>query len=102
MKGPMAAVLETVRLMQAARDRIRGRLMVCAYGLHEAPLGRAQSLLRLIERGLVGDSVICVEGPVDAVAITGRGMSTYEIHIEREGEPLHELQAPRDTKERKG
>jgi acetylornithine deacetylase/succinyl-diaminopimelate desuccinylase-like protein len=23
-------------------------------------------------------------------------MSTYELHIEREGEPLHELQAPRD------
>ncbi len=96
MKGPLAAVLETVRVMLGVRDQMQGRLMVCAYGLHEAPLGRAQSLLRLIERGILGDSVICVEGPVDAVAITGRGMSTYEILIDRPGEPLHELQAPVD------
>lgn len=94
MKGPMAAVLETTRLLSSVRERMHGRLMVCAYGLHEAPLGRGQSLLRLIERGIVGDSVICVEGPLDAVAITGRGMSTYEIVVERVGEPLHELLAP--------
>ncbi len=97
MKGPMAAVLETTRLLSSAREQMHGRLMVCAYGLHEAPLGRAQSLLRLIERGLIGDAVIAVEGPVDAVAITGRGMSTFEIIVERAGEPLHELQAPADT-----
>lgn len=97
MKGPLAAVLETARLLASERDRMHGRLMVCAYGLHEAPLGRAQSLLRLIERGIIGDSVISVEGPADAVAITGRGMSTYEITVERAGEPLHELQAPADT-----
>jgi acetylornithine deacetylase/succinyl-diaminopimelate desuccinylase-like protein len=96
MKGPMAVVLETARLLHSVRDRLHGRLMVCAYGLHEAPLGRAQSLLRLIDRGIVGDSVICVEGPLDVVAITGRGMSTYEIVVEREGESLHELQASAD------
>jgi acetylornithine deacetylase/succinyl-diaminopimelate desuccinylase-like protein len=94
MKGPLAAVLETTRLLASVRDQMHGRLMVCAYGLHEAPLGRAQSLLRLIERGFIGDAVIAVEGPVDAVAITGRGMSTFEITVERPGEPLHELQAP--------
>ncbi len=94
MKGPMAAVLEVTRLLSAVRERMHGRLMVCAYGLHEAPLGRGQGLLRLIERGIVGDSVICVEGPIDAVAITGRGMCTYEIVVECAGEPLHELQAP--------
>jgi acetylornithine deacetylase/succinyl-diaminopimelate desuccinylase len=93
MKGPMAAVLETTRLLLGVRDRLQGRLMVCAYGMHEAPVGRGQCLERLIARGIVGDAVICVEGPCDAIAIMGRGMSTYEIVIERPGEPLHELQA---------
>jgi acetylornithine deacetylase/succinyl-diaminopimelate desuccinylase-like protein len=96
MKGSMAAVLEIARVLAPVRDRLRGRLMVCAYGLHEAPLGRAQSLLRLLERGVVGDAVISVEGPADEVAVIGKGMSTFEIVVEREGEPLHEVQAPRD------
>jgi acetylornithine deacetylase/succinyl-diaminopimelate desuccinylase-like protein len=97
MKGPLAAVLEVTRLLSAARERMHGRLMVCAYGLHEAPAGRGQSLLRLIERGVMGDAVICVEGPLDAVAITGRGMCTYEISIEGVGDPCHELQATPET-----
>ncbi len=96
MKGSMAAVLEVARVLQAARAGLCGRLLVCAYGLHEAPLGRGQSLLRLIERGIVGDAVICVEGPADAVAITGKGMATFEITIEREGPPVHEVHAPPD------
>jgi len=97
MKGPMAAVLEVVRILATMRQRMHGRLMVCAYGLHEAPTGRGQSLLRLVARGIKGDAVICVEGPVDAVAITGRGMSTYEIVIEGTQDPCHELQATAET-----
>ncbi len=97
MKGPMAAVLEVTRLLAGVRQHMHGRLMVCAYGLHEAPLGRGQSLLRLIARGNIGDAVICVEGPDDALAITGRGMCTYEISIAGPGDPVHELQATADT-----
>lgn len=93
MKGPMAAVLEVVRLLASVREHLHGRLMVCAYGLHEAPVGRGQSLTRLAARGIIGDAVICVEGPLDALAVAGRGMSTYEILIESAGDPLHELQA---------
>jgi acetylornithine deacetylase/succinyl-diaminopimelate desuccinylase-like protein len=96
MKGSMAAVLEAARVLAPVRDRLRGHLLVCAYGLHEAPVGRAQSLLRLLERGIVGDAVISVEGPADEVAVIGKGMSTFEIIIERAGEPLHEVQAPPD------
>ena len=96
MKGSLAAVLEAARVLIPARDRLRGKLMICAYGLHEAPVGRGQSLQRLIERGLVGDAVISVEGPDDEVAIIGKGMSTYEIFIERAGEPVHEVQASPD------
>ncbi len=97
MKGPLAAVLEVARLLSLARPHMHGRLMVCAYGLHEAPLGRGQSLLRLIERGISGDAVICVEGPDDVLAITGRGMCTYEIQIPGPAEPVHELQATADV-----
>jgi acetylornithine deacetylase/succinyl-diaminopimelate desuccinylase-like protein len=93
MQGGMAAVLEVARVLAPVRDRLRGRLMVCAFGLHEAPLGRGQSLQRLLERGIVGDAVINVEGPADYVPVIGKGMSTFEIVIEREGEPVHEVQA---------
>ncbi len=96
MKGPLAAVVEAVRVLLPLGERLAGRLMVCAYGYHEAPLGRAQALLRLLERGLVGDAVVSVEGPSEAVAIIGKGMSTYEITVEREGEPVHEVTAPKD------
>jgi len=94
MKGGMAAVLEVARVLARVRDHLQGRLMICGYGLHEAPLGRGQSLLRLLERGIVGDAIINVEGPSDEVAVIGKGMSTFEIIIEREGEPMHEVQAP--------
>jgi acetylornithine deacetylase/succinyl-diaminopimelate desuccinylase-like protein len=96
MKGGVAAVLEVARVLMSAQDRIKGRLMVCAFGLHEAPLGRGQSLQRLLERGVVGDAVINAEGPADHVAVIGKGMSTFEIVIAREGEPMHEVQAPPD------
>ena len=97
MKGSMAAVLEVARVLMEARANLHGRLMLCTYGLHEAPLGRGQSLLRLIERGILGDAVICVEGPADEVAIIGKGMATFEIAIERAGQPLHELHATSDV-----
>jgi len=70
--------------------------MVCGYGLHEAPLGRGQSLLRLIERGHRGRRGGQRGGPADEVAIIGKGMSTFEITVERGGEPMHEC-TPRRT-----
>ena len=97
MKGGMAAVLEVARVLASVRDRMKGRLMVCAWGLHEAPLGRAQSVRRLIERGILGDAVIVAEGPSDVVAVIGKGMSIYEITVQREGTPVHELGAGEDV-----
>jgi acetylornithine deacetylase len=94
MKGGMAAVLEVTRLLSTVREHLHGRLMVCAYGMHEAPLGRGQVLGPLLERGVVGDAVINVEGPQDVVPVIGKGMSTFEITVERTGVPVHELAAP--------
>jgi len=97
MKGSMAAVMEVARVLAEAAQGLQGRLMVCAFGLHEAPLGRGQSVERLIERGIIGDAVIDVEGPSDVVAVIGKGMSTFEITVEREGPPVHEVAAPGDV-----
>jgi acetylornithine deacetylase/succinyl-diaminopimelate desuccinylase-like protein len=96
MKGGMAAVLEVTRVLAAVREQLHGRLMVCAYGLHEAPVGRGQVLSGLLERGIVGDAAISVEGPLDEVPVIGKGMSTYEIVVERPGVPIHEVHAPPD------
>ena len=97
MKGGMAAVLEVARILSGVREQLHGRLMVCAYGMHEAPLGRGQVLGPLLERGIVGDAVINVEGSIEAVPVIGKGMSTFEITVEREGVPMHELSATADT-----
>jgi len=97
MKGGMAAVIEVTRLLATVREHLHGRLMVCAYGMHEAPLGRGQVLIPLLERGIVGDAVINVEGPLDQVPVIGKGMSTFEITVERPGVPMHELGAPPGT-----
>ncbi len=97
MKGGMAAVVEVARVLATVRHRLHGRLMLCAYGYHEAPLGRSQNLIGLIRRGMVGDAVIVVEGAADSVGVIHKGMSTYEILIERPGEPYHEVQAPAGT-----
>jgi acetylornithine deacetylase/succinyl-diaminopimelate desuccinylase-like protein len=90
----MATVLEVARVLAPLREHMQGRLLVCAWGLHEAPGGRGQSLAGLLERGIVGDAVLNVEGPATHVATIGKGMATYEITIERPGEPVHEVQAP--------
>jgi acetylornithine deacetylase/succinyl-diaminopimelate desuccinylase-like protein len=96
MKGGMAAALEVLRLLATVREHLHGRLMVCAYGMHEAPLGRGQVLDGLLARGIVGDAVINVEGPLHEVPVIGKGMSTFEITVERPGAPMHELAAPPD------
>jgi acetylornithine deacetylase/succinyl-diaminopimelate desuccinylase-like protein len=80
--------------LSTVQDQLHGCLMICAYGMHEAPLGRGQVLGGLLERGVVGDAVINVEGPLDEVPVIGKGMSTFEITVERPGVPVHELAAP--------
>jgi len=96
MKGGMAAALEVARVLAPVREELHGRLMVCAYGLHEAPVGRGQVLSGLLRRGIVGDAAISVEGPLDEVPVIGKGMSTYEIVVERPGAPIHEVHASPD------
>ena len=96
MKGGMAAVLEVVRVLSTVQEQLHGRLMVCAYGLHEAPEGRGQVLSGLLKRGIVGDAAISVEGPLDEVPVIGKGMSTFEIVVERPGAPIHEVHAGSD------
>jgi acetylornithine deacetylase/succinyl-diaminopimelate desuccinylase-like protein len=41
--------------------------------------------------------VINVEGPLDQVPVIGKGMSTFEILVQRPGVPMHELGAPPGT-----
>lgn len=94
MKSAMAALLEVVRLLAPWRAHLSGRLMICAYGLHEAPRGHGEALSHLIARGMVGDAAIVAEGPANVVAVIGKGMSIFEITVERAGEPTHENSAP--------
>lgn len=94
MKGAMAALLEIARVLAPWRAQLCGRLLICAYGLHEAPLGRGEALSQLIAQGLFGDAAIIAEGPAHVASVIGRGMSIFEITVERAGEPIHEVSAP--------
>ena len=96
MKSGLAAMYEVARVLARVRDSIRGRLLICAWGLHEAPDGRGETVTRLVQRGVHGDAVINVEGPCEWVPVIGKGMSTFEVRVEREGAPLHELSAEKE------
>jgi len=91
MKCGLAGILEVVRVLKAAGCEFPGRLLVTAYGLHEAPLGDSRGLLNLIERKVLGDAAIVFEGAHGRALVMGKGQSIWNIRIARDGDVCHEL-----------
>jgi acetylornithine deacetylase/succinyl-diaminopimelate desuccinylase-like protein len=94
MKAGLSCILEIVRLLAARPRRFDGELLVTVYGLHEAPLGHAEGLTRLIEQGVVGDAALVMEGPPEGAVVCGKGQSIWTLTLEREGAACHELRRP--------
>ncbi len=91
MKNGLAGILEVVRVLHDAGRDFPGRVLVTAYGLHEAPLGFGEALHGLIDRGIVGDAALVAEGASDAAVTAGCGMAIWGLELTRSGEVCHEL-----------
>jgi acetylornithine deacetylase/succinyl-diaminopimelate desuccinylase-like protein len=96
MKGAIAANIESVRLLRAAGLPRRGEILITYHGLHEE--GGSAPLIRLIERGIVGDAVIIGElGSGDQLVTSSRGLDFWTIDISRDGRAIHEVNASPDV-----
>jgi acetylornithine deacetylase/succinyl-diaminopimelate desuccinylase-like protein len=96
MKGSLAAIAETVRVLVPVLDELGGELLVTAYGLHEGD-GRAPMhapLRGLLDRGCYGDGVIVAEGPRECVPVAGKGSLIFHLDIVRSDRNAdHELRS---------
>jgi acetylornithine deacetylase/succinyl-diaminopimelate desuccinylase-like protein len=97
MKGGLAAMAELGRVLIAGRVRLKGDILLTAFGLHEAPGGHGEGLSALCRRGVHGDAAIVCETIGRCLPIAGKGMGIFEITVRRSGESIHELARAADT-----
>ncbi|WP_409342073.1 M20 family metallopeptidase [Paenibacillus sp. MBLB4367] len=98
MKGSLACILEVLRCLQETKTKLPGRLVVVANSLHESPGGRGEDLIALMEKvPLQADAVVVMEGATTDCTVAQLGSATFEIAIDRGGEPCHQLSAPTGT-----
>jgi acetylornithine deacetylase len=97
MKGGLAAIMETARVLRDRNVELPGDLLLTTHGLHEAPTGHGEGLLALIGKGLHGDAAVVAEGPSEELAVAGRGMAIFTVVITTSGKSGHENDTPHDT-----
>jgi acetylornithine deacetylase/succinyl-diaminopimelate desuccinylase-like protein len=96
MKAAIAANVESVRLLRQAGLPRRGAVLLTYHGRHEE--GGSAPLIRLIERGIVGDAVMTGELGSGAELVTSsRGLDFWAIEIERAGASIHEVNVTPDV-----
>ena len=91
MKGGIAAMVEALRAVRDTNLLASGEIMITAVDLHEAPWGDGSQVRALIEEGFVGDAVLIPEYLADRLPLMGRGMALFEVTVQRDGEPVHEV-----------
>jgi len=96
MKGAIAAMVESIRLLRAAGLPEQGQVLITYHGMHEE--GRSVPLVRLIERGFVGDAVLIGElGSGDQLITSSRGLTFWEFKIAGSDDSIHETNAPSEV-----
>lgn len=92
MKAAIAANVEAVRLLRAAGLPRRGNVLLTYHGQHEE--GGSAPMIRLIERGFVGDAVMTGElGSGRELVTSSRGLDFWAIEVTRTGASIHEVNA---------
>ena len=94
MKGGIAAFVEAARALREIGGLEAGGVLLTTHDHHEGPWGDARQLRSLIGQGIHGDAVMLPEYFADRLPLAGRGMAICEIHIGRDGEPVHEVLRP--------
>lgn len=91
MKGGVAACVEALRVLRDTGSLRAGGVLLTAHDHHEGPWGDRRQLRALIRDGYTGDAVLLPEYLADPVPVAGRGMLIFDLRIERDGEPVHEV-----------
>ncbi|HTE20542.1 MAG TPA: M20/M25/M40 family metallo-hydrolase, partial [Armatimonadota bacterium] len=98
MKGSLAAGVEAVRAARDAGLRLRGDVILCAHGLHEAPGGHAEDLEAALRAGVIaGDAALVLEVGHDTLPVVGLGSGVYRARFHRPNAVTHELMTPEGT-----
>jgi acetylornithine deacetylase len=96
MKGALAAEIEAVKLLRRTGIPSRGNVLITFHGLHET--GGSAPLHGLIARGIHGDAAIIGElGTSTELVTRSRGLTFWDFDVARDGEPVHEQNAPAGT-----
>ncbi len=91
MKGGIAAFVEAARVLREMGGLESGGVLLTAHDHHEGPWGDRRQLRSMISQGILGDAVMLPEYFADRLPLSGRGMAIFEIHIQRDSEPVHEV-----------
>lgn len=92
MKASLACFVEMVRVLRESQTKLNGRIVLVSNSLHESPGGRGEDLYAWAsEAPIHANGVIVMEGAVSDCAIAQFGSATFNITIERAGEPSHQL-----------
>ncbi|GIW87809.1 MAG: acetylornithine deacetylase [Isosphaeraceae bacterium] len=94
MKGGMAAAVEAMLAVRDAGGLASGSILLVAHDLHEAPWGYGEQLEALIAQGIRGNAVLIPEPLCAHLPVAGRGQACWEVTIERDGPPVHEVMRP--------
>ena len=97
MKGGTAAAIEALRALRDSGLIERGRVLLTAHDLHEAPWGLGHQLDDLMRRGIHGDAVLIPEPLNEHLPVIGRGSATWNVVLSREGPAVHEVMRPKDA-----
>ncbi|TFJ92093.1 M20 family metallopeptidase [Lentibacillus salicampi] len=99
MKGSLAAILEVARSIHTSKAEVSGEVIIIANSLHESPDGRGEDLTELVEKAedLMADAAVVMEGATYDCTVAQIGSATFNLTIEREGNPSHQLYTPEGT-----
>lgn len=100
MKGSLAAIMEVIRSITTDHLKVPGEIIIIANSLHESPGGRGEDLIALIEKqaeDLQADAAVVMEGATYDCTVAQIGSATFNLKIERDGHPSHQLYTPPGT-----
>lgn len=91
MKGGVAAMVEATRALRETDSLPGGEILLTSTDMHESPVGDGQQIRGLVAAGYVGDGVLIPEYVYDRLPVIGRGMAILDVHVRRQGKPVHEV-----------
>ena len=94
MKGGIAAFVEALRVLRETDALQAGGILLTAHDHHEGPWGDKRQVKALIREGYCGDGVLLPEYLADQLPLAGRGQAVFQIRIQRDGVPVHEVLRP--------